>query len=37
MGFIYTLAGIPMIIFGNHQIRIIGIFKFWGPAFRSSP
>lgn len=24
MGFIYTLIGIPMIIFGNDQIRIMG-------------
>jgi hypothetical protein len=25
MGFIYTLIGIPMIIFGNEQVRMIGI------------
>ena len=25
MGFIYVLIGIPMIIFGNDQIRIMGI------------
>jgi len=25
MGFIYTLIGIPMIIFGNKQFKIIGI------------
>ena len=25
MGFIYTLIGIPMIIFGNNQFRIMGI------------
>ena len=31
MGFIYTLIGIPMIIFGNDQIRIIGIFYLLGP------
>jgi len=26
LGFIYTLIGIPMIIFGNNQIRIMGAF-----------
>ena len=31
MGFIYTLIGIPMIIFGNNQIRLIGIFYTLGP------
>jgi hypothetical protein len=31
MGFIYTLAGIPMIIFGNKQLRIIGIIYLFGP------
>jgi hypothetical protein len=25
MGFIYALIGIPMIIFGSDQVRIIGI------------
>jgi hypothetical protein len=25
LGFIYTLIGIPMIIFGNNQLRIMGI------------
>jgi hypothetical protein len=25
MGFIYTLIGIPMIIFGEGQVRLIGI------------
>jgi hypothetical protein len=25
LGFIYTLIGIPMIIFGNTQLRIMGI------------
>jgi len=33
MGFIYTLIGIPMIIFGNQQLRIIGIFYTLGPIF----
>ncbi len=31
MGFIYTLIGIPMVIFGNSQLRIIGIFCLPGP------
>ena len=31
MGFIYTLIGIPMIIFGSTQIRIIGIIYALGP------
>ena len=33
MGFIYTLIGIPMIIFGSHQLRIIGIIYLLGPIF----
>ncbi|MGD0538458.1 MAG: hypothetical protein ABSC03_12535 [Verrucomicrobiota bacterium] len=31
MGFIYTLIGIPMIIFGSNQLRIIGVFYLLGP------
>ena len=31
MGFIYTLIGIPMIIFGNSQIRIMGIVYLFMP------
>jgi hypothetical protein len=31
MGLIYTLIGIPMIIFGSNQIRIIGIIYLLGP------
>ena len=31
MGFIYTLIGIPMIIFGNNQIRIMGIIYLFMP------
>jgi hypothetical protein len=31
MGFIYTLIGIPMIIFGNPQLRIIGVIYLLGP------
>jgi hypothetical protein len=31
MGFIYTLIGIPMVIFGTGQLRIIGIFYLLGP------
>ncbi len=33
MGFIYSLIGIPMIIFGSNQLRIIGIFYLLGPIF----
>jgi hypothetical protein len=25
MGFIYVLIGIPMVIFGNNQLRILGM------------
>ena len=31
MGFIYTLVGIPMVIFGSNQLRIIGIIYLLGP------
>lgn len=31
MGFIYTLIGIPMVIFGSTQIRIIGVFYIFAP------
>jgi len=31
MGFIYTLIGIPMAIFGSNQIRIIGIIYIFAP------
>lgn len=31
MGFIYTLIGIPMLIFGHGPIRIIGLFYLLGP------
>jgi hypothetical protein len=33
MGFLYTLIGIPMIIFGNSQIRMMGILYLLGPIF----
>jgi len=33
MGFIYTLIGIPMIIFGGKQVRIIGIIYLLMPVF----
>ena len=33
MGFLYTLIAIPMVIFGNPQIRIIGIIYLFGPIF----
>ena len=32
MGFIYTLIGIPMIIFGSNELRIIGIIYLLCPA-----
>jgi len=31
MGFIYTLIGIPMILLGNLQFRIMGIIYLFGP------
>ncbi len=31
MGFIYTLIGIPMMIFGGTQVRLIGIFYTLAP------
>jgi len=31
MGFIYTLIAIPMMIFGNGEIRIIGMVYFFMP------
>jgi hypothetical protein len=33
MGFIYTLIGIPMLIFGNGQLRIIGLIYLFMPVF----
>jgi hypothetical protein len=33
MGFFYTLAGIPMIIFGGKGLRIVGIIYLLGPVF----
>ena len=33
MGFLYSLAGIPMIIFGGQQMKIIGIIYLFGPIF----
>ncbi|MGD0262536.1 MAG: hypothetical protein ABSD29_22455 [Verrucomicrobiota bacterium] len=32
-GFIYTLIGIPMIIFGPKPLKIIGIVYLFGPVF----
>jgi len=32
-GFIYTLIGIPMVIFGSSQLQIIGIIYCFGPIF----
>ena len=31
MGFIYTLIGLPMIIFGGQQLRIMGIIYLFMP------
>jgi len=31
MGCIYTLIGVPMIIFGSHQIRIVGVLYLFMP------
>ena len=31
MGFIYTLIGIPMIIFGGDKLRVVGIIYLLGP------
>jgi hypothetical protein len=33
MGFIYTLVGIPMVIFGSDMVRTMGIFYILGPVF----
>ena len=33
MGFLYTLIGVPMVIFGSGQVRIIGIIYLFGPIF----
>jgi hypothetical protein len=33
MGFLYTLIGIPMVIFGNANIRLVGVFYLLGPIF----
>ncbi len=33
MGFLYTLIGIPMILFGGHQMRIVGFVYLLGPIF----
>ena len=33
MGFLYTLAGIPMLIFGGEKLRVVGIIYLLGPIF----
>jgi hypothetical protein len=33
MGFIYTLIGIPMAIFGHGPVRVMGIVYLFGPVF----
>ncbi|QDT43683.1 hypothetical protein Pan241w_37850 [Gimesia alba] len=32
-GFIYTLIGIPMVLFGEGGMKIVGIFYLFGPVF----
>ena len=36
LGFLYTLGGIPMVLFGNGQVRIIGFIYLAGPLFMGS-
>lgn len=31
MGFIYTLIGIPMLVFGGKQLHVIGMIYIFGP------
>ena len=33
IGFIYTLIGIPMIVFGGKPLHTIGMFYLFGPIF----
>jgi len=33
MGFIYSLIGIPMIIFGGKAVKIMGVIYLFGPVF----
>ncbi len=33
MGFVYTLIGIPMVLFGSDMVRTMGIFYILGPIF----
>ncbi len=33
MGFLYSLAGIPMIIFGSRPLKIMGVIYLFGPIF----
>lgn len=33
MGFIYTLVGIPMVVFGNSGLRIMGVIYIFMPIF----
>lgn len=33
LGFIYTLIGIPMVVFGSAAVRIMGIVYCFGPIF----
>ncbi len=33
LGFLYTLIGIPMLLFGHNQMKVIGIIYCFGPVF----
>jgi len=33
MGFLYTLIGLPMAIFGAHRLKILGIIYIFGPVW----
>ena len=33
MGFIYTLIGVPMIIFGPKPLKIVGVIYLFGPVW----
>lgn len=32
-GFVYTLIGIPMVLIGEGEMKIVGIFYLFGPVF----
>lgn len=33
MGCFYTLIGVPLIIFGNGELRLVGVFYLFGPVW----